>query len=101
MNNMFYMHGIKFSTVGIDGALKKVSKYIPQKKGDYFCFANIHVVMEADRNTEFKTILNNAAANFPDGMGVAWALKVLGNKFEDRVRGADFMLRLCEYASKN
>ena len=72
-----------------------------KRNGDYFCFANIHVVMEGIKNPGIKRILNGAAANFPDGMGVARALKMLGNRFEGRVRGADFMLKLCGYASDN
>jgi len=95
------LQGVKLLPVDLDEALKEVIKYIPQKKGDYFCFANIHVVMESHRNPELKNILNNSAGNFPDGMGVAWTLKLLGNKFKDRVRGADFMLRLCAYAVEN
>jgi len=57
--------------------------------------------MEGIKNPGIKRILNGAAANFPDGMGVARALKMLGNRFEGRVRGADFMLKLCGYASDN
>jgi N-acetylglucosaminyldiphosphoundecaprenol N-acetyl-beta-D-mannosaminyltransferase len=95
------LQGIKFLPVGMEGALQKVAKHIPRRKGDYFCFANIHVVMECHRDNNLKSILNNSAANFPDGMGVARALKMLGNRFGGRVRGADFVLRLCDYASKN
>ena len=95
------LQGIKFLPVNIEDALREVVRYIPKRNGDYFCFANIHVVMESHKDPELKTILNSSAGNFPDGMGVALALKFLGNQFKDRVRGADFMLRLCSYASKN
>lgn len=95
------LQGVKFLPVGIEEALQEVIRCIPEKNGDYFCFSNIHVVMESHRNPELKSILNNATANFPDGMGVALALKFLGNTFKGRVRGADFMLKLCLHASKN
>jgi N-acetylglucosaminyldiphosphoundecaprenol N-acetyl-beta-D-mannosaminyltransferase len=98
---MVDLHGVKLLPVNLDEAIEVVARSIPKRKGDYFCFANIHVVMEGNRSPEIKNILNNSAANFPDGMGVARALKMLGNRFEGRVRGADFMLTLCEYASKN
>ena len=93
------LQGIQFLAIDIEQALKTVEHYIPLKNGDYFCFVNIHVVMESHQDQELKKVLNNAAGNFPDGMGVAWALKFLGNKFHGRVRGADFMLKLCSYAS--
>jgi N-acetylglucosaminyldiphosphoundecaprenol N-acetyl-beta-D-mannosaminyltransferase len=101
MNELVSLQGIQFLAIDINQALETVMRYIPKKKGDYFCFVNIHVVMESHRDPELKKVLNQAAGNFPDGMGVAWALKFLGNKFQGRVRGADFTIKLCEYASKN
>jgi hypothetical protein len=46
MNKLADFQGIKFLAVDIDEALKEVVKHIPKKNGDYFCFANIHVVRE-------------------------------------------------------
>ena len=98
---MVDLHGVKLLPVNLDEAIEVVARSIPERNGDYFCFVNIHVVMEGIKNPGIKRILNDAAANFPDGMGVAKALKMLGNRFDGRVRGADFMLKLCEYASEN
>ena len=99
--NEINFQGIRLYPVDLDGAVEIVARSILKRNGEYFCFANIHVVMEGLKNQEFKRILNGSTANFPDGMGVARALKMLGHRFEGRVRGADCMLRLCEYASKN
>jgi len=101
MLNSVNLHAIKFLPVGIEDALGVVIKHISEKNGDYFCLANIHLVMESHKDAELKKILNESAGNFPDGMGVAWALKFFGCKFKDRVRGTDLMLRLCDYAEKN
>jgi N-acetylglucosaminyldiphosphoundecaprenol N-acetyl-beta-D-mannosaminyltransferase len=57
--------------------------------------------MESHKDAELKKVLTQSSGNFPDGMGVAWALKILGHRFKDRVRGADFMLKLCSYAAEN
>jgi N-acetylglucosaminyldiphosphoundecaprenol N-acetyl-beta-D-mannosaminyltransferase len=97
---MTYLHGIKIFHVDIDGALEIIVKRIPEKRGDYFCFLNIHLVMEGVKSEQIKSVLNDSSGNLPDGMGVAWALKFLGHRFEGRVRGTDLMLKLCEYASK-
>ena len=96
-----YFQGIRFLPIGIKDALEVVVNRISKRDGDYFCFSNIHLAMEGIKNSDIRTVLNGAAANFPDGMGVAQALKMLGSRFEGRVRGADFMLKLCGYASKN
>jgi len=57
--------------------------------------------MEGIKNPDIRAVLNGATANFPDGMEVAWALRFPGNRFDDRVRGVDCMIKLCKYASKN
>lgn len=95
------LHGIRFFPVELDDALDIVIQHAGRNAGDYFCLANIHLVMEAHKDPELKEVLNHSAGNFPDGMGVAWTLKILGYKFEGRVRGTDLMLKLCDYASKN
>jgi len=93
--------GVKISPVGIEEAIEEIIKSIPKRSGDFFCFVNTHTVMEGYRNPEIANIFDKATANFPDGMGVVWALKTLGHKFKGRVRGTDITLALCSYASKN
>jgi len=101
MAELTHLHGVKFVPASVEEALQKVIDYIPKKNGDYFCFSNIHLVMECYKNEELKKIVNNSTANFPDGMGTAGALKMLGNSFNDRVRGTDLMLELCSYAAEH
>ena len=96
-----HLQGVKLLPVSIEDALREIITYIPLKKGDFFCFANVHLIMECNNDPTLKMVLNQSTANFPDGMAVAWALKLLGNKFRGRVRGTDCMLRLCSYASEN
>lgn len=92
---------VKILPVDIDEAIKWIISHIHKRKGDYFCFVNVHLVMEAEKNVDIRKILNESTGCFPDGMGVSWALKLHKNNFKDRVRGTDLMLRLCAYASEN
>lgn len=93
--------GINIWAVDIEGSLRFVVKHIKNEKGAYFCFANFNLIMEASRDPALRYMLNQSAGNFADGMAVAWALKILGNDFEGRVRGTDFMLKLCAYSAQN
>ncbi len=52
-------------------------------------FANVHVVMEACDNPEFRALLNSADMINPDGMPLVWALKALGVRHATRVYGPD------------
>ena len=95
------LQGIRILPIGIEEALREVILYIPRKNGDFFCFANIHLVMECHKDPKLRNMINQSAANFPDGMGLVMGLRMLGCKFEFKVRGTDLMLKLCSYASKN
>jgi N-acetylglucosaminyldiphosphoundecaprenol N-acetyl-beta-D-mannosaminyltransferase len=92
--------GVSFLPVGIEEASQEVIKHIPAKNGDFFCFPNIHLVMECRKDPVLRSMLNQSVANFPDGLGVVIGLKLFGCKFNFKVRGTDLMLRLCSYAAK-
>ena len=96
-----FLQGVNFLPLDIAGGFHRVVDRLQRKDGGYFCFANIHVVMESHRDVELRDALNSAAGVFADGMGTAGALKYLSHMFKGRVRGADLMLRLCEYAAKS
>jgi len=93
--------GVDILPVGLDDALREVIDRVAVKNGEFFCLCNIHVVMESYKDHSFRDIINQSAANFPDGMGLVMGLKMLGCKFDFKVRGTDLMLRLCEYAAEN
>ncbi|MDH7513809.1 MAG: WecB/TagA/CpsF family glycosyltransferase [Clostridiales bacterium] len=82
-------------------AVNEVLSHIPNRNGEYFCFPDVHLLMQGFRCPQIREILNNSAGNFPDGIGVAWALKYAKKaRFKGRVRGTDFFLELCCNAAK-
>lgn len=93
--------GVNISPVSIEEAEKEIIRCIPRKNGDFLCFVDLHLMMKCYQGLGLRKIINKSATSFPDGMAVAWALKLLGNRFKYRVRGTDLMLRLCSYASDN
>jgi len=97
----YSLSGINIFPVELEEALNIVLRHIKDRNGEYFCFVNAHLVTEGYKDQNVKRVLNRSTGNFPDGMGVAMALKLLGANFKDRVRGADFMMNLCSYSAKN
>jgi N-acetylglucosaminyldiphosphoundecaprenol N-acetyl-beta-D-mannosaminyltransferase len=93
--------GVNFLPVGLEEAFQEVIKHIPKKNGDFFCLANIHLVMECHGNPALRDLVNQSVASFPDGLGVVIGLKLLGCRFKFKVRGTDLMLKLCSHASQN
>jgi len=100
MQNETKLFDVKLYPIELSKAVEIVLQKLKNKNGEYFCFINVHLLMESQKDKKLKRALNESSGNFPDGMGVAWALKVLGFKFKNRVRGTDFMIELCKSAEK-
>lgn len=64
------------------------------------CIANVHMLVEAYRDPEFASVLQNADLVTPDGMPLVWMLRLMGASKQNRVAGLDVLLALCEQASK-
>ena len=98
-DNTVTLLAVRFLPVTSVEALRCVTGHLPHQDGSYYCFANIHLVMESNRDAALKDVLNKSAGVFADGMGTAGALKYLSHMFKGRVRGSDMMLALCAYAA--
>ncbi len=72
-----------------------------QTECKYVCVSNVHMCMEAFDDSNFCGVVNNADLVVPDGMPLVWALKLLGEKDANQVRGSDLLLKLCDDAEKN
>jgi N-acetylglucosaminyldiphosphoundecaprenol N-acetyl-beta-D-mannosaminyltransferase len=56
-----------------------------------FVFANVHVIMEAQHDPEFKTLLNDSVV-VPDGKPLTWIGRKRGFDLPRRVYGPDLMI---------
>jgi N-acetylglucosaminyldiphosphoundecaprenol N-acetyl-beta-D-mannosaminyltransferase len=65
----------------------------------YIIAANVHVVMTAYWQKQYREIVQNAALVTPDGMPLVWALRLLGVRNQTRVYGPDLMLAWCDRAA--
>lgn len=66
----------------------------------YIIAANVHVIMTAYWNRNYRDILAKAAVVTPDGMPLVWGMRWLGAKGQPRVYGPDLMLAWCERATR-
>jgi len=101
MTEKINLLGVDFLPVDLDAAMQHVVHHVPGKNGDFFCLCNIHIAMECYKDYGLRDIINQSAANFPDGKGLVMGLSMLGHHLDFKVRGTDLMLRLCAYAAEN
>lgn len=64
----------------------------------YVCFANVHMIIEAYRDTAFLRQVNNATLVAADGQPVAAASKWLHGKKQERIAGPDFLPQILHEA---
>ncbi len=88
--------GVGLSAINLDLAEAVVRQALEQKTKGYVCVTGVHGVSEAQRDPEFRAILNHAFLNTPDGMPMVWMGQLQGFRHMGRVYGPDLMLRVCE-----
>lgn len=73
-------------------------QWAKQRESKSVCVANVHMLVEAHRDSTFANVLEQADLVTPDGMPLVWMLRWLGNPHQNRVAGLDIMLTLCGQA---
>lgn len=85
------------------GSYNAVQDWMIQEAGQrvsrMVCFANVHMVVEAQRNAAIAKAVNNADWVTPDGVPLAWAMRGLHNVKQERVAGMDMTASMLERAA--
>lgn len=94
------MLGVGFSIV----SQKEVLEYILRKisseaKKFYIVTPNPEILIIANKDKDYKTILNSADLALADGIGIILASKFLGVSLKGRVTGIDLVENLCRKVS--
>jgi N-acetylglucosaminyldiphosphoundecaprenol N-acetyl-beta-D-mannosaminyltransferase len=70
------------------------------RESRYVCICNVHVIVTATRDPEFKSALSGADMTTADGAPIAWALRQLGFPAQERIAGPDLMWRYLREAER-
>ncbi len=91
---------VKIDNLTIKEALDRVDDFLESKKQHYIVTPNPEFLVKAQKDREFKDILNQADLAVPDGIGLIFASYILNNRIKERIAGVDLMERICEKALK-
>jgi N-acetylglucosaminyldiphosphoundecaprenol N-acetyl-beta-D-mannosaminyltransferase len=80
--------------------LDRIIHLAGQKVPSYVCFANVHMVIEASHDPDFKRVVNQATIVAPDGKPLSVFLKHLHGIKQDRVCGMDILPDLLRRAEE-
>jgi len=82
-------------------ALARITVWARARESRYVCICNVHSVITATQDAEFKQVLRHADMATPDGMPVAWMLRKLGFAGQERINGPDLMWKYCAQAARS
>jgi len=84
----------------IEGFLKNNRPRIGRGKQHYLVTPNPEFLVQAQKDKEFKEILNQADISIPDGVGLILSSHFLGQPIRKRIAGVDLMELICQKAAE-
>lgn len=90
---------LNVSDVAFDTAQQAIMEAARRGESRTVCFANAHMVVEAQQHTELADAVNEADWVMADGVPLLWAASHLLGKPQERVAGMDMMPALLKQAA--
>jgi len=87
--------GVGSHAIDLPTAAILIENAVREGRKGYVCVTSVHGVMEAQRDPEFRKILNRALLVAPDGMPTVWVGRLQGKSAMKRVFGPDLMMEVC------
>jgi len=87
--------GVGIHAIDLPTAAILIENAVREGRKGYVCVTSVHGVMEAQRDPEFRKILNRALLVAPDGMPTVWVGRLQGKSAMKRVFGPDLMMEVC------
>lgn len=114
---------IPFANTTLEEASSFIVELVKKGKDGYVCTPNPEMLLESQKNPEFKKVLQCSVMNIPDGIGILWAATHIHKKssklkmfltlpliaiypryfkkvLRERVTGADLVQKICEKVAK-
>jgi len=92
--------GARIDALEWDDAVGRLVAWGSRRQSRTVCICNVHSVVTAAQDPDFMAVLNGADMATPDGMPVAWMLRLLGRRGQQRINGPDLMWRYLAEAER-
>lgn len=98
--NQIKILNVKIHNLTMSETVKLIDQFIHFSYVKHIVTANPEILMFAQKNPTYLDIINNADLVIPDGVGLLWAGRFLGQPLKERVTGIDLVERLAALASQ-
>lgn len=86
--------GVRIDEVSMDDAVERAGSFLESGNFHMIFTPNPEFIMIANKDPEFRNILNSSHLNIPDGNGIVWASHKIGVGLKERVAGFDFIHKI-------
>lgn len=93
-----YILGVKIDKTTVRETIERIGQFLSSNRGHYIITANPEMLVAAQKDAEFREIINNADLVAPDGFGLILASKILRGKngLTERISGIDLIIKIAE-----
>lgn len=94
--------GVPIDVIEWEVALDRIMRWGRARESHYVAICNVHVTVTAGRDPAFLRAIEGSDMATPDGAPVAWLMRKLGHRSQQRISGPDVMWELlgrCERES--
>jgi len=91
---------IKIDNLNLGAAMTKIEHFLAGKKLCQIVTVNPEFIVFAQKDLEFKKILNQADLSIPDGFGLQIAASILRQKIGERLTGVDLTWEIAKLAAE-
>ncbi len=92
--------GVYVDRDGMDKAFEKAASYLGGDGAKAIYTPNPEIINAALKNEEYRDVLNRADMVVPDGIGVVYASKIVGQPVAERVAGYDLTCKILDFAAQ-
>jgi len=92
--------GVRVDNFSQEEILEKIESFLGEEKFHQIATVNPEFILEAQKNLEFKNILNSCTLNVADGFGVRCAFWRFGRHLKSRMAGVDLMQEILKIAEQ-
>ncbi len=92
--------GVKINSLNLEELQNKLKEYLKSDDQNQIVTPNPEFCVTAQKDKEFRTILNKASLSIPDGIGLKISSVFLGHKLKQRITGVELVRELCAIAEE-
>jgi N-acetylglucosaminyldiphosphoundecaprenol N-acetyl-beta-D-mannosaminyltransferase len=90
--------GVKITKITKKEAVEKVKEFLFDYRQHTVFTPNPEMIVLAQKDKEFKQILNRACLSLPDGGGLVLISRILRNSLQEKIAGVDFVIDIIRLA---